>query len=117
MLLGGILFAAGFGALAGGFSNVTDVVQTRRLEIIDDNDRVVMPATAACMAADSTSGTPPSRHRPPHRERGRRRFLFDRGGRPVAGMYADGTAARIEVSNPENGSAAAVLTADERGAW
>lgn len=118
VLLGGVLFAAGFGALAaGGFSNVTEVVQTRRLEIIDDNDRVVMLATAARHGGrlDVWDAAQRNIARLTGNGVGGDFSLFDRGGRPVAGMYAAGTAARIEVSNPESGSAAAVLTADERG--
>ena len=118
LLIGGVLLVGGLGAIAAsGIDRVVDVVQTRRLEILDDNDRVVMLASAARHGGRLDIWDAGQRNiaRLTGNGRGGDFSLFDRGGRQVAGVYAAGTSARIEVNNPENGSAAAMLTANERG--
>ena len=117
-LVGGALLAAGLGAMAAsGLSNVADVIQTHRLEIVDDNDKVVMLATAARHGGriDVWDAAQRNIARLSGNGLGGDFTLFDRQGRRVAGVYAAETSARIEVNNPDNGSAAALLTADERG--
>mgnify|MGYP003336858003 FL=1 len=48
LLIGGLLVATFAGVAAGTAARTAvDVVQTRRLEILDENDRVVLLATAA----------------------------------------------------------------------
>ena len=118
ILVGGVLIAASLGAIAAsGISNVIDVVQTRRLEILDENDRVVMLASAARHGGrlDIWDAAQRNIARLTGNGLGGDFVLFDRGGRQVAGMYAAGTSARIEVNNPENGSPAVLLASNDRG--
>ncbi|MCP4835824.1 MAG: hypothetical protein GY895_13800 [Phycisphaera sp.] len=118
LLLGGLLIAASLGALAAtGTSNVVDVVQTHRLEILDDNDQVVLLATAARHGGrvDVWDAAQRNIARLGGNGLGGDLTLFDRGGRQVAGMYATTRSARIEVNNPADGSAAVRLSTDEAG--
>ncbi len=116
VVCGGIL-AIGLGTLAArGLEPVSDVVQTRRLEILDGNNRVVVLATAAQHGGriDLWDAAEKNAARLGCNGVGGDLSLFNRDGRQVLAAYADGTAGRVEVNGP-SGIPGVLLAADESG--
>ena len=116
LALGTVMMILGVMA-AGRGSSVLDVVQTRRLEVLDQNDRVVMLASAARHGGRIDVWDSEQRNivRLSGNGVGGDLAMFDRGGRQVVGMYADGQAARLEISNPDTATPAVLLTAGKNG--
>ena len=113
---GGIVLL-GLGALAAtGLDPIADVVQTRRLEILDANDRVVVLAAGAQHGGriDLWDATEKNAARLGCNAVGGDLSLFNRDGRQVLAAYADGTAGRVEVNGPR-GIPNVLLAADESG--
>ena len=107
----------GLGAVAArGFEPVADVVQTRRLEILDTNNRVVVLATGAQHGGriDLWDSAEKNAARIGCNGVGGDLSLFNRDGRQVLAAYAEGTAGRVEVNGP-NGIPHVLLAADESG--
>ncbi|MAC18452.1 MAG: hypothetical protein CMJ23_02030 [Phycisphaerae bacterium] len=116
LALGAVVMVLGVMA-AGRGSSVLDVVQTRRLEILDQSDRVVMLASAARHGGRLDVWDAEQRNivRLSGNGVGGDLAMFDRGGRQIVGMYADGRAARLEINNPETKTPAVLLTAGRTG--
>ena len=116
MVLGTVIMVLGVMA-AGRGGLIRDVVQTRRLEIIDANDQVVMLAAAARHGGRLDVWDSEQRNivRLSGNGVGGDLAMFDRFGRQIVGMYADGRAARLEINNPESETPAVLLTAAENG--
>ena len=116
LVLGTVVMVLGVMA-AGRGGMIRDVVQTRRLEIIDQNDRVVMLAAAARHGGRLDGWDSEQRNivRLSGNGVGGDLAMFDRGGRQIVGMYADGRAARLEINNPDSATPAVLLTAADNG--
>lgn len=112
-----VLAAVAFGTLAAARpGSIVDVVQTRRLEVLDDGDRVVLVATAARHGGriDLWDDAQVNVARLGANGIGGDLSLFDRRGRRSLSAFSDTDAGRIEVGGPDGGPAV-LLTADDRG--
>ena len=117
MLGGAAVMLTVLGALAAGrASSVVDIVQTRRLEVVDDNDRVVLVATAARHGGrvDIWDDTAANVARLGANGVGGDLSLFDRRGRRSISAFSDADAGRLEIAGFE-GAPAVVATADRHG--
>jgi hypothetical protein len=113
----GAVVMAGLGALAAGrASSIVDIVQTRRLEVLDDSDRVVLVATAARHGGrvDIWDDTAANVARLGANGVGGDLSLFDRRGRRSLSAFSDTDAGRLEIAGLD-GTPALIATADRHG--
>ena len=111
-----ILLVGGGGIAASAFRPVADVVRTRRLEIVDESNRIVMLASAAKHGGriDLWDDAGINSARLGGNGTGGDLALWNRDGRQVMAAYADGSAGRLEV-NGRGGGIGVALAADARG--
>ncbi len=111
------LVVAVLGALAAGrASSVVEVVQTRRLEVLDQSDRVVLVATAARHGGrvDIWDDAQANVARLGANGVGGDLSLFDRRGHRSFSAFSAADAGRLEISGAD-GVPAVIATADRRG--
>lgn len=115
--LGGLLFV---GALAAAVqvSPVTDVLRTRRLEIVGEGDKVVLLAHAAETGGqlDAWSKGGVNTVRLASNDDGGDIAVWSAKGKPVAGLFATATGGRMEVGDTEGKPLATVTRGEEGGA-
>ena len=111
------LIAVGAGSIAASsLQTASEVVRTKRLEIVDQSGRIVALASAAKHGGQidlwDDAGTNSARLG--GNGTGGDLALWNRAGEQVFAAYADGTAGRLEV-NTKGGAVGVALSANERG--
>jgi hypothetical protein len=117
LLVAGAIVTTALGALAAGrASAIADIVQARRLEILDETDRVVLVATAARHGGriDLWDDAQANVARLGANGIGGDLTLFDRRGNRSLSAFSDTDAGRLEIAGVA-GTTAVVATADRHG--
>ncbi|MDE0890488.1 MAG: hypothetical protein OSA40_13670, partial [Phycisphaerales bacterium] len=111
------LVAIGAGTIAASsLQTASEVVRTKRLEIVDENGRIVALASAAKHGGriDLWDDAGTNSARLGGNGTGGDLALWNRAGEQVVAAYADGTAGRLEV-NTKGGAVGVAISADDRG--
>lgn len=112
-----VLVAIGAGSIAASSLQATsDVVRTKRLEIVDESGRIVVLASAAKHGGriDLWDDAGTNSARLGGNGTGGDLALWNRAGEQVVAAFADGTAGRLEV-NTKGGAVGIAISADDRG--
>jgi hypothetical protein len=111
------LVAVGAGSIAASsLQTASDVVRTKRLEIVDESGRIVALASAAKHGGriDLWDDAGTNSARLGGNGTGGDLALWNQAGEQVFAAYADGTAGRLEV-NTRGGAVGVAISADDRG--
>jgi hypothetical protein len=111
------LIAISAGTIAAtSLQTASEVVRTKRLEIVDENGRIVALAAAAKHGGriDLWDDAGTNSARLGGNGTGGDLALWNRAGEQVVAAYADGTAGRLEV-NTKGGAVGVAISADDRG--